>query len=182
MIETIFGVASSIAAIGAVLYSILRASMIWQPKHAIKSYKKQGLEGSSNVVLHDHGVALKDRIAMVRRLTGRHEAFLYVFGSDARVERVLDGLHPRSREIQEHKEALQLLEGIQGDAAIKQRRLLENGLKELYGSVQRQDEIDGDAYVAYITPELDALHELRQTATEAYFGTRVDSQAKQQLA
>lgn len=168
MFEVILEALGLTVGLGALYYICFRSSVLMWGYNTETEFRHRG----ANKLESYERLSLLGQLKMIRQLTGRRPVFLYAFGSRKRVERVLDSLHPRSREIAEHKDALQLLEDTPGDLAKQHRKRLDKGLMELYGSVRRQDEIDGDAYVTYIEPELDALHELRRSATEAYFNSR----------
>lgn len=114
-------------------------------------------------------------LRMLRDITGKRHYFLHVFGLQRNVVNALDAAHPRGLEIKEHKAVLKgLIKDAEGRAAEQARGRLERAIRELYATPQRMAEIDGDAYVAYITPQLEALEALRREADKVFFAGRAE--------
>lgn len=116
--------------------------------------------------------------AYLQQQTGKRHLFLLFFGSKRRVVKILDEASSRTPEIRDHKEQLALLKGIPGDKAEKERGRLEEALEEIYATPRLESEIDGDAYVDYIQPQLDALHALRAAADQNFFEGRAEKLAE----
>jgi len=109
---------------------------------------------------------------LLKKTTGQRHLFLLWFGSERRIKRLLYEVHPRSLEIREHEAMLNTLKRVPGKKAASETKVLRRALADLYATPQRIGEIDGDAYMEYIKPQLAVLHELRSEADATFFEFR----------
>jgi hypothetical protein len=116
--------------------------------------------------------------AFLQLQTGKRHLFLLFFGSKKRIVKMLDDASSRTPEIRDHKEQRMLLKGIPGNRAEKQRERLRDALDKIYETPRLESEIDGNAYVDYIQPQLDALHALRADADRNFFEGRAEKLAE----
>lgn len=128
------------------------------------------------VVPDDDG--MKGRHKLLRTVTGKRHVVLFLIGTQRRVEKVLDEVHMRGPEIEEHKAHLSALKNVAGNSAEEERELLEKAIEELYATPLREAEIDGDAYVAFIRPRLKELAARREEADRAFFDGRAKKLAE----
>lgn len=116
--------------------------------------------------------------AYLQLQTGHLHPFLLFFGSKKRIVKMLDEASSRTPEIQDHKAWLAGLKGVPGEAAEQERKRLEKALDKIYETPRLESEIDGDAYVDYIRPQLDALHALRAAADQNFFQGRAQKMSE----